>query len=240
MNLKRVTRKTLNYLRIDLTRNLEYDRLTADIMRRVIVHDSNCIDIGCHKGEILDTMLKLAPEGHHFAFEPIPEMFEQLTEKYNGRAKILPYALSDKQSTSKFNFVKNASAYSGLQNRTYKVKKPVIEKIPVEVTTLDSVIPTDVDIHFIKIDVEGAEFNVLKGGIELLKRNRPVIIFESGLGASEFYGTDPEMLYEFLNEEAGLNVSLLRNFYKGQSPLSRKSFIDCYNNNSEWYYIAHP
>lgn len=240
MNLKRFTRKALNFLKIDLTRNLEYDRLTSDIMRRVINHNSNCIDIGCHKGEILDSILKLAPDGQHYAFEPIPEMFARLKKKYNGRARILPYALSDKNCTSKFNFVKNASAYSGLQHRTYNVKKPVIEKIPVEVTTLDSVIPEDIAVHFIKIDVEGAEFDVLKGGVNLLKKHKPVIIFESGLGASEYYGTDPELLFNFLNTETGLKVSLLRDFSKGNPSLSPEAFKSCYNKNKEWYFVAHP
>ena len=59
--------------------------MTETIMRRVIQHNSNCIDIGCHKGEILDVMLELAPEGKHTAFEPIPVFYNALIEKYKSK-----------------------------------------------------------------------------------------------------------------------------------------------------------
>ena len=48
----------------------------------------------------------------------------------------------------------------------------------VELKKLDDVIPTDVTIDFIKIDVEGAELGVLKGAKNVLLKNKPIIIFE--------------------------------------------------------------
>ena len=52
MNIKNIIRGALNLLHIDLTKNLEYDRLTNAIMKKVLKVDSNCVDVGCHKGEI--------------------------------------------------------------------------------------------------------------------------------------------------------------------------------------------
>lgn len=240
MSLKSTTRKTLNLLKLDLTRNLKYDRLTARIMKRIIRRDSNCIDIGCHKGEILDLILQLAPEGQHFAFEPIPEMAAHLRSKYNGRASICETALADRTGSSNFAFVKNAAAYSGLKQRTYNVKHPDIEQIEVQVTTLDSIIPADLPIHFIKIDVEGGEFGVFKGALKTLQRTKPYVIFESGLGASDHYGTDPVDLYRFLSSEAGLKISRLSDFDNGHRDLTGEEFAQYFNENSEWYYLAHP
>jgi FkbM family methyltransferase len=49
-------------------------------------------------------------------------------------------------------------------------------KEEVEIRTLDSYQFDDV--HFIKIDVEGNELNVLKGGIQTIQKNHPIILFE--------------------------------------------------------------
>jgi hypothetical protein len=51
-----------------------------------------------------------------------------------------------------------------------------IKSIDVEVRTLDSFNFTAVD--FIKIDVQGHEFGVLKGATELLKNQSPVLVME--------------------------------------------------------------
>ena len=239
MNLNFI-RSTLNFFHLDLTKNLEYDRLTKSIMKRCIQMQSNCIDVGCHKGEILDVMLSLAPKGKHIAFEPIPILFNQLQEKYKQRATIYPYALSDVNGVSTFQFVKNAPAYSGIHKRKYNTSTPDIEQISVELRTLDTLLPEDTRIDFIKIDVEGGEYGVLKGAVQLLKKWQPVVIFESGLGASDYYGTQPNELYQFIHKEAGLHISTLKSFIKNESPLSPKEFETHFNNNTEYYFIAHP
>ncbi len=240
MNLKDLARATLNYLHLDLTKNLAYDRLTKQIMKRVIKPGSTCIDIGCHKGEMLDVMLSLAPNGRHIGFEPIPVFYEQLRKKYEGRATIYPYALSDVNGQSTFQFVKNAPAYSGIKKRQYAVEKPDIEEIRVELKTLDELLDPSMKIDFMKIDVEGGEFGVLKGSKNLLKKWKPVVIFESGLGASEFYGTKPADLYSFITGDPGLKVSTLKSYAANRPPLSADKYIQAFSTNSEYYFIAHP
>jgi FkbM family methyltransferase len=238
MNLKNIIRSTLIFLRLDLTKNLEYDRLTRLILKRVVEDSSNCIDVGCHKGEILDILLKFSPKGKHYAFEPIPYLFNQLKDKYNNRAVVYPYALSDKKGETTFQLVKNAPAYSGINKRKYDIAHPDIEEIKVELRTLDEVIPSDVKIDVIKIDVEGGEFGVLKGAKELLKKNLPVVIFECGVGASDYYGTNPLDLYNFMVQEIGLNIYTLKAFINGNEPLTANGFEECFKTNSEYYFIS--
>ena len=239
MKIKNNIRLLLNFLHLDITKNLEYDRLTKIIFTKVIKRNSNCIDIGCHKGEILDSILTLSPNGKHYGFEPIPILYNQLVVKYGGKATIYPYALSDSNGESTFQFVRNAPAYSGINKREYKTQNPDIEEITVELKKLDGLIPAEIKIDLIKIDVEGAELGVLKGAKELLKRSMPVIVFECGLGASDFYGTKPSDVYHFLTKEVGLNVSLLKSFIKNNKPLTLDQFENCYNTNKEYYFIAH-
>lgn len=212
--------------------------MTGTIMRRVIQHNSNCIDIGCHKGEILDVMLELAPEGKHTAFEPIPVFYNALIEKYKSKAVILPYALSDKNGTADFQYVKNAPAYSGLRKREYTVD-PDIEVISVEVKKLDDLIAGQ-KVNLIKIDVEGAELNVLQGSINTLKAEKPYVIFEFGMGASNYYDSTPEKMFQLLCIEAGLKISTLKSFVTGKGALSAVDFQKLYKSQTEYYFIAHP
>lgn len=238
MNIKNIIRETLIFFHLDLTKNLKYDRLTNVIMKKQIQKSSNCIDVGCHKGEILHFMLKYAPNGSHYAFEPIPYMYNELVKRYGNRATIYPYALSDKSGMTSFHLVKNAPAYSGIKERHYDISNPEIVEIDVELKSLDELIPKDKRIDFIKIDVEGAEFGVLKGGIRMLKASKPIILFECGKGASEFYGTKPSDIHDFLHKEIGLNIFTLSAYINKKSALSRDDFDDHFNTNKEYYFVA--
>ncbi len=209
-------------------------------MHQVILPGANCVDVGSHEGDVLKKFLELAPDGRHYAFEPIPEYFQRLKRLYGRQATVLPYALSDRPGTSVFQFVRNAPAYSGLKKRKYNVQTPDIRQIDVAVHRLDAVIPQELVINFIKVDVEGAEFQVLKGGRELIKRCAPVIVFEFGLGASEYYDTKPEDLYGFLVHECRLKISLMKSFPDHASTINLDQFKNHYQNQTEYYFVAHP
>jgi len=238
MNVKQLIKNILVYFHLDITKNMHFDRLTNEIMKQSIQEKSNCIDVGCHKGEMLIEILKLAPKGKHFAFEPIPEMFNNLVNQFGSKANIFSYALSDNCGKSTFQFVKNAPAYSGIKQRRYDIAKPEIEEIEVEISTLDTIIPKEVKIDFIKIDVEGAELGVLKGAKELILKDMPIILFEFGLGASDFYGTKPEDIYKILVSECNLKIFTLKGFLHRQSPLSLSQLSSLYSENKEYYFVA--
>lgn len=239
--IKQLTKKVLSALGIHLTRNQRYDALSLRVMQRVVSHASNCVDVGAHKGEILDELLKLAPDGKLYAFEPIPGMFTALKSKYADLPNVMlsDCALSDQKGTSTFQYVKTNPAYSGLRKRTY-LQKETIQEITVHNCLLDQVIPRDVKIDFIKIDVEGGELQVLKGSVEILKRDKPVVIFEHGLGASDHYGTTPEMIYELLCDECDLDITLMERFIVDAAPLSRDEFRAQFYKSLNYYFVAYP
>lgn len=239
--IKQLTKKVLSALGIHLTRNQRYDALSLRVMQRVVSHSSNCVDVGAHKGEILDELLKLAPEGKIFAFEPIPQMFEALQSKYADHPNVVlsNCALSDRKGTSSFQYVKTNPAYSGLRKRTY-LQKEKIEEITVQNGLLDEIIPKNVKVDFIKIDVEGGEFQVLMGAVNVIQRDRPVVIFEHGLGASDHYGTTPEMIYSLLCEECALDITLMERFIVDAAPLSKDEFRAQFYKSLNYYFVAYP
>jgi len=238
--IKGFIRKTLQFLHLDLTKNLEYDRLSVKIMKQVLKQNSNTVDIGCHKGEILQVFLDLAPGGKHVAFEPLPDFYDQLKNRFGEVAEIYPFALSDQNGVTTFQHVRNAPAFSGIKRRKYLINDPEIEELEVQMKTLDDVLDMNVNIDFVKIDVEGGELAVLKGGKKILRKYRPYIVFECGLGASDYYGTSGKEMYTFLTGEVDLNLNTLKGFIKKGKPLSKAEFEACFNSNSDYYFVAYP
>ncbi len=238
-SIKKSLRKVLIGLKFDVTKNLEYDRLSEKIFRSVLKPASNAVDVGCHKGEILDLFLKYAPEGRHFAFEPLPSFFQSLLKKYEGRnVSLHNYALSNKAGETEFTFVKNNPAYSGFLERDYDKKVVELEKIKVRMAELDMIIPQNIRVDLIKIDVEGAELQVLQGAINTIRRCRPVIIFEHGLGASDYYETTPEEVYTFLRDSCGLFVFTLKSFASIKKPLTMEEFSATFYSRKDYYFVA--
>jgi FkbM family methyltransferase len=219
--------------------NQAYDEQAIQVMSRVLNEDSNCIDVGCHAGVILMEILRFAPSGKHYAFEPIPQMAERLRKKFPN-VNVYELALSDTTGSTTFNHVLDFPGWSGIRKRSYPKSDPNIECITVKLEKLDNLIPEDVKIDLIKVDVEGAEFQVFSGAVETLKRNKPFVVFEHGIGGADHYGTTPEMVYELLVDNCGLHISLMRDWLRGKEPLTRKSFIQQGTHGPNWYFLAHP
>ncbi len=240
--MKQLLKRLLTLLHIAVTRNQKYDAYTQKIIQRSLKPGSNCIDIGCHKGEILDLMIKGAPLGKKIGFEPIPELYQFLIEKYSGDSNVLIHqiALYDQAGTTTFQHVLNAPAYSGIKKRKYDGKHVDIDQITVETGLLDHIIPGDLHVDFMKIDVEGAEFRVLKGGVATLRRCKPVIIFEFGLGAADFYNSKPDVLHAFLTRECGMRISTLRGYLDHAPSLTEIQFCGMFEKGSEYYFVGHP
>lgn len=205
-------------------------------MERVLTRDACCIDVGCHFGSILREMLRIAPEGRHHAFEPLPALHRQLVENFP--AVIHRLALSDTRGQTTFQYVVSNPGYSGLLRRTYEREDETVVQITVETDLLDNVVPASLPVRLIKIDVEGAELQVLRGGVKLLKRHRPFIIFEHGLGAADHYGTTPEEVYDLLSGDCGLEVNLMARWLNGAPPLSRDAFSTFFRDGTEFYFMA--
>lgn len=231
-------KKWLKKLPIPITKNHQYDIQAKKVIKKVLKANSICVDIGCHEGEFLDLFLKYAPDGKHMGFEPLPDYYQALVKNYGEKCQIYPQALSDKKGESTFNYVISNPAYSGLQKRNYDKPNEEDTSITVKTDLLDQLIDPKTTIDFIKIDVEGGEYQVLKGATKTIKRCQPTIIFEHGLGAADVYGTTPEMVYELLEEECGLQVATMKAYLKGQQGFSKAEFCRHFYDNLDYYFIG--
>ena len=221
------------------SKNYLYDALTVEIMSRTLSRDSNAIDVGAFEGGMLQHILRHAPRGRHFAFEPLPDRYAKLRRSFPS-VEIYPYALSDTPGSASFHRVLRAPALSGLVPRSDLASDERVQEFAVEVETLDRIIPADLSIAFVKIDVEGGELSVLRGGRGTLRRTRPVIVFECGLGGSDAYDGGPLDLFQTITDEIGLKVSLLSSWLAGRPALSREQFVEQFDQSLNYYFVAHP
>ena len=234
--VKKSLKKIIKSIPINFTLNQKYDAQTKQIMKIVLEPESTFVDVGSHKGEILSIALKISPKGSHHAFEPIPKIHEKLDAKFGKICKVKNLCISNEVGESSFNFVESNPAYSGIRMRNYP-KKEKINKIKVKLDTLDNQLLNQERLDMIKIDVEGGELNVLKGSVRVMQKFHPVILFEHGQGASEFYNTTPEDIYRFF-EHQNYEILTLRSFIANMDSLSEEEFRELYDTNLEYYFLA--
>lgn len=227
--------------RPELAIEARYNRQTRAVMQRCLQADSNCVDAGCHEGLILKEMLLIAPRGRHFAFEPLPGHSALLRESFVAHPNVSIYelALSDVAGTSVFFNVESSPGYSGIRKRWLGPGEHRISELQVHTELLDNILPPGLPVRFIKIDVEGAELQVMRGAKNTIQNYKPVIVFEHGMGAADKYGTTPEQVHEFLSG-CGLKTSLMESWLSGGPPLASESFVEEFRTGRNFYFIAHP
>jgi len=223
-----------------LTVNERYDRQTKSIIKKVCQPNSICIDVGCYKGEILEWMIASAPHAKHIAFEPIPDQYQFLVRQFNDNADVYPYALGNTNHQTTFQHVVSNPTYSGLRQRQYKGEENIRE-IKVEVRRLDDVIPSTIPVRLIKIDVEGGELDVLKGAEQMLRTQKPYLVFEHGLGGADKYGTGPEDIYRLLVDDHHYRICLMHEFLNGKKTgFALNEFEEQFLKKLNCYFIAVP
>jgi FkbM family methyltransferase len=193
--------------------------------------DSNCLDIGSYRGDVLREMVRRAPLGHHIAWEPLPYMASALRRRFP-TVEIREAAVSDHVGRAEFSNVRSRPTYSGLRLRPDAPSRDV-QSINVRTETVDGVLPMDFVPHLVKIDVEGALVQVLSGALNMLTQHRPIVLFEYGHLARQTYGTTFDDVYQLLHDECRLGIYDLYGY--GPLEVAQLEEID---DRSDW--IARP
>jgi len=130
-----------------------------------------CVDVGACIGDTTIPMLMKATSGVVFAVEPDPTNLKYLKRNLSGycRAKIIPKAVWNRQSTIQFHTHNTPTGHSILEDEERK------GSVEVEADTLDNLF-RGVPVSFAKIDVQGAEAQTLEGATEFMERTRKLIV----------------------------------------------------------------
>lgn len=177
------------YLKIYSLKLYYYFRTNSDVSQKVLndiqfikylnQHRNIAVDVGANYGLYTYPLSKLYNKV--IAIEPNKEVTKYIRNS-TGNIDVYNIALSDKIGMKYINIpiykktpLFGLSSISNYVNYIYKDEFS-IEKRNINVNSLDNLCINNVD--FIKIDVEGHEYEVLKGAEKLIKRDKPIILIE--------------------------------------------------------------
>lgn len=172
---------------------------TLATIRKLLVPGGVFVDVGAHIGEYALLGAKImGPESSVYAFEPgqaiIPFLRKNVAgSPYANQITIFPVAVSNAEGSADFNQDLDPGHSRLTPGEGAQVSQSV-KKSTVQVVQLDKVLASlDSAPHLVKIDVEGAEHQVIEGLTGLLEQGtstRPAIVFEYLPRTWDVFGND--------------------------------------------------
>lgn len=162
-----------------------YEYYESRFIREIVQLNDHVLDIGANIGWFTIMMARLVGEsGRVHAFEPRPVTFEHLSmsvaeSRLFKNVVLYQKALSDESGTAYITW-RPADRNPGNSWISKQPTGAATKQDRVSIVRLDdlSIEP----VSFIKIDVEGAEPSVFRGGEKLISRDKPVILSEINFG----------------------------------------------------------
>lgn len=169
--------------------------------------DNNCLDIGANVGDMTLIMLESGAK-NIYCFEPGKNCFKILSDKFKYDSRITLYNLGLSDEKLQLNNVTWLNAW--VIGDPDELQLPIspgacdiegYERVDIELDTLDNIFKDVTEpIEFWKIDVDGYDFKVLKGGINLINRFRPIIFIELSYYYNIIPGSSVDNFLEFVKE----------------------------------------
>jgi len=156
-----------------------------ELLYKYLPDDSVFLDVGANIGYHSLYIASLNPKVTTICFEPHPKICQLLIQNVliNNFTNIIVHNQAVGNATQTLDFyMQTQSSYNmGLSSIFYdKYIGDDYEKISVNVVTLDSFLNEQLKskVRVIKIDVQGSEYQVLQGAVNLISQFRPIITFE--------------------------------------------------------------
>lgn len=197
------------------TRNFEYAELSVVI--EFLKPGMNVIDIGANIGLYSIVADKIiGNNGNVWAFEPASDTYQRLLENLtlNNSNSVKPAKMAIANVDNGVMGLQRDPGYQdgeryllprkNAPDRASNLNNDNGDYELVNVTTLDKIyqeIGSQIQIDFMKIDVEGGEYEVLKGAQEVLHKNKNIVIFfECTLEGCQLAGHNFEEVINFLQK----------------------------------------
>ncbi len=194
---------------------LEEKRLPL-VLTRLLSSDSCIADVGAHLGSFLRLALRYAPHGRHFAFEASPSKAKWIKAQFP-EVNVFSAAVTARAGVATFYEDQAYPANSSLNKLRTGLSTKVVE---VPTVTLDDALADVKRLDLLKLDIEGEELNALCGGLNVIKRLKPAIIFECGT-VSE---VDHFSLFHFITTDLDYRIFGFADFLFDKGPVGFDEF----------------
>jgi len=164
------------YIRHRAQKELRRGEKELGLLPFLVNPDRAAVDVGANKGVWTWFLADLA--SRVYAYEPNPKLFNMLKRNVAENVKAHQIALSDEDGVAELRVPHSHKGYSnqGASLSATKVDGAFLG-IEVDARRLDGLAIENVG--FIKIDVEGFEAEVIRGALETIRRDKPVMVVES-------------------------------------------------------------
>ena len=190
-----------------IRRHAEQSWPLGALVRRLLQPGQTAVDVGANFGYVTYILAQaVGPNGKVYSIEPIPATFDLLQSNMRrlhlNQAVPLNYAVSAEARDA----VMEIPFFPDGTPNYYesKVLAPgAVTNLPtarVRLRRLSELLKDVPAIHFIKIDAEGHELDVVRGAWEFIQRNRPILLIEVW-GDPDQPGTAAADLFALLAKE---------------------------------------
>lgn len=171
-------------------RERRWDPHVEACIRRHLALGQTAVDVGANLGYMTGVMAQsVGPSGAVWAFEPVAETFAllEMSRSLNGfrQVRLVRTALGAAEGTTAITY---DVRHSGIATMHPEQVSGDVQQV--EVRTLDGLVaagevrPPDL----IKVDIEGHEYEALRGARETIGRTQPAIVFEYNVRAATAAG----------------------------------------------------
>jgi FkbM family methyltransferase len=170
-----------------------------------VAHDAVCLDIGANIGVTGIALSRIARAGMVHAVEPDDQTFAVLEEnlRANWTHNVKPiHALVGREGDEK-TFLVNEANPTGSTSTHRQVVQEGLRPVKKRATSLDQLCADKRigRVDFIKIEVEGAELEVLDGAAGILRRDHPLVQVEFNAHTLMNFGDiNPPKAFEMIRE----------------------------------------
>lgn len=164
--------------------------------------DGCYVDVGGNQGQSIESIRLVVPDARIVSFEPNPALHRRLAERYrhDPRIEVRGVGLAERPGRMTLHVpsyrgfvydglssLDEAAARAWINPETVYFFRPRSLRINAYDCAIETLDDQKLDPVFIKIDVQGTELNVVRGGLETIRRHRPVLLVED-------FSADPRLV----------------------------------------------
>tara|TARA_B100001057_G_scaffold481522_1_gene555640 strand:- start:2 stop:700 length:699 start_codon:yes stop_codon:yes gene_type:complete len=184
----------------------------------------NAFDVGAHRGETIDYLLKIRNIKKIYSFEPQVNIFKTLKQKYKKNKKVVlnnlafskneinkTFYINELSSTSTFSKLNKDSTWLKIKNKILNKKNPIKKKITIKPKTIDNYIKKKKIKHLslLKLDTEGHELAVLEGSLKSIRKSKIKYLLIEIHFSKMYKGYSNQKILKFLKKN---NFLLIKQF----------------------------